>query len=53
LNAALEEIAYKSAPTYVSRLLTMRFPISLKVLPAKIKNERQMANIIAVLVFLL
>jgi hypothetical protein len=44
--------AYKSAPTLLSKPLTINFPISLKVLPAKIRKLKQIANIMAVLVFL-
>ena len=44
--------AYKSAPILLSRLLKINLPISLNVLPAKIRKLKQIANIIAVLVFL-
>lgn len=42
----------RSAPTAVSIVAVVKSPISWKLLPEKIRNERQIENIIAVFVFL-
>ena len=52
LNVSSIDYAYRSAPTKVSTVLTIKFPSKEKVLPAKIRKERLIANIMAVLVFL-
>ena len=49
----LSRTAYKSAPTAVSIVAVVKSPSSLKPLPEKMRNERQIENMIAVFVFLL